>query len=65
MNIKRNICNYNCPVCKKSGKLPNLLGRFHLINETQCMCNGCNTIFDKTLFYKNTFIEAINVKKQN
>ena len=25
--------NYNCPVCIDSGKLPNIAGRFFLINE--------------------------------
>jgi len=44
-------CNYYCPVCKKSGKLPNIAGRFFLINDTQCKCNGCNTVFDKSEYY--------------
>ncbi len=43
--------NANCPVCIKSGKLPNLAGRFFLINDKQCKCNGCHTIFDKNKFY--------------
>ena len=49
--IKNNNCNYNCTVCKASGKVPNMNGRFFLINDTQCQCNGCNTIFEKDLFY--------------
>jgi hypothetical protein len=44
-------CNYHCPVCKASGRTPNIAGRFFIINETQCQCNGCNTIFEKDLFY--------------
>ena len=44
--------NYNCPVCQESGKLPNIAGRFFIINQTECQCNGCNTIFDKNRFYK-------------
>lgn len=44
-------CNYNCPVCKSTGATPNMAGRFFIINETQCQCNGCNTIFEKTMFY--------------
>jgi hypothetical protein len=45
--------NYNCPVCMSSkNKLPNLAGRFHIINETQCQCNGCKTIYPKKKFYK-------------
>uniref|UniRef100_A0A6C0JWW7 Uncharacterized protein n=1 Tax=viral metagenome TaxID=1070528 RepID=A0A6C0JWW7_9ZZZZ len=44
-------CNYHCPVCKSSGATPNMAGRFFIINETQCQCNGCNTIFEKHMFY--------------
>ena len=47
-----NPVNYDCPVCKSTGKLPNIAGKFHLINETQCQCNGCQTIFDKATYYK-------------
>ena len=59
--FKRNICNYDCSVCQKSGKLPNLLGRFYIINESECKCNGCNTVYDKKLFFNNYLTEAINV----
>lgn len=44
-------CNYYCPVCKASEKLPTISGRFFLINATQCQCNACNTVFQKELFY--------------
>jgi len=44
--------NYNCPVCRDTQQLPNIAGRFFIINETQCQCNGCNTVFDKKLFYQ-------------
>ena len=44
-------CNYHCPVCRSSSSLPNMAGRFFIINETQCQCNGCNTIYEKELFY--------------
>lgn len=50
--------NYNCPTCKKTGKLPNIAGRFFIINDSQCKCNGCGTIFPKSLFYKD--IDTIN-----
>jgi ribosomal 30S subunit maturation factor RimM len=40
-----NACNYHCSVCMATGKVPNIAGRFHLINETQCKCNGCQTVF--------------------
>ncbi len=47
----KNPVNYSCPVCSKSKKIPNAGGRFFLINDKECQCNGCKTIFDKTLFY--------------
>ena len=47
------VSNYDCPVCKKLGKLPNLAGKFFLINEKECKCSGCDTIFDKKKFYKD------------
>jgi hypothetical protein len=37
--------NYNCPVCRKTGKPPNAAGRFFLLNEYEWQCNGCNEIF--------------------
>lgn len=48
-----NPVNAECPVCKETKKVPNLTGRFFIINETECKCNGCNTIFPKSQFYKN------------
>uniref|UniRef100_A0A6C0HHE0 Uncharacterized protein n=1 Tax=viral metagenome TaxID=1070528 RepID=A0A6C0HHE0_9ZZZZ len=45
------VCNYHCPICKTTGAMPNIAGRFFIINDTQCQCNGCNTIFEKDLFY--------------
>ena len=48
-----NPVNAMCPVCKETKKLPNLNGRFFIINETECKCNGCNTIFPKLQFYKS------------
>jgi hypothetical protein len=45
-----------------SNKLPNIAGRFFLINESECQCNGCNTVFDKKHFYKKQVVNAINVK---
>jgi len=62
--IDKNKCNYNCPVCKLSGKIPNKAGRFFIINNTQCQCNACNTIYPKHLFYKNINLEvARSIKK--
>ena len=50
--------NYDCPVCQKSGKLPNIAGRFFIINNKECKCNGCNTIFEKSKFYKPVVFDA-------
>ncbi len=38
--------NYDCEVCKKTGRPPNMLGRFIKINDFQKQCNGCKTIVD-------------------
>jgi hypothetical protein len=54
--------NYNCPVCINSGKLPNIAGRFFLINEQECQCNGCSTKFPKEQFYKNVQHDTVNCK---
>lgn len=56
-----NTCNYHCPVCMASGKLPNIAGRFHLINETQCKCNGCNTVFEKNIVYRPVVTNAEHI----
>jgi len=53
-----NPVNENCPVCQKSGKLPNLAGRFFIINSTECQCNGCKAIFDKNKFFKQVVTDA-------
>ncbi len=45
-------CNYNCPTCKSTGKLPNLEGKFFIINSNECQCNSCYTIYDKSIIYK-------------
>ena len=48
-----NLCNYNCPVCKKTDKIPNIAGRFFILDESFCQCNACKTVFEKHLFYKD------------
>ena len=50
--------NYDCPVCQQSGKLPNIAGRFFIINLIQCKCNGCNTVFEKNRFYKQVVFDV-------
>ena len=55
----RNV-NYDCPVCMSSGRLPNAAGRFFIINQTQCQCNGCNSIYEKSRFYKTEFTPPLS-----
>ena len=45
--------NYYCPKCMEEGKynIPNIAGRFHIINESQCQCNGCGSVFKKTDYF--------------
>ena len=50
--------NYDCPVCQKSGKLPNIAGKFFIISLTECKCNGCGSIFEKSRFYKQVVFDA-------
>ena len=39
--------NYDCSVCKQNNRLPNLLGKFVIINTTEYQCNSCETIFKR------------------
>jgi len=48
---QRNGVNYHCPVCKSSGKIPNLVGKFIEINKEHFKCNGCNNLFNKKSIY--------------
>jgi hypothetical protein len=45
-------CNYNCPTCQKSGRTPNMAGRFFIINDLECKCNACDSIFPKERYFK-------------
>jgi len=56
--VEPNKVNYGCPKCTNSGKMPNIGGRFHIINETECQCNGCKTIYLKSRFYKTVVENA-------
>ena len=51
-NIIKNV-NYNCPICMEEGNLPNLAGRFYIINNNMCQCNGCNIVYPKNWFFKD------------
>lgn len=42
----------------ETGKVPNIAGRFHLINETQCQCNGCRTVFEKEIIFRPVVLSA-------
>ena len=53
--------NYHCPVCQSTGRTPNIAGRFFIINLTQCKCNGCSTVFEKTRFYKQVVFDVTAV----
>jgi hypothetical protein len=54
--------NYNCPVCSKTGALPNIAGRFFIINEKECQCNGCGSNFPKEQFYKSVADDTTSSK---
>jgi hypothetical protein len=48
---ERNGVNHDCPVCKNTKKVPNLVGRFILINEYQYKCSGCDSLFNKNTIF--------------
>lgn len=52
--------NYQCPTCmgKKANVIPNMAGRFFIINDKECQCNGCKTIYPKEQFYKPVINDA-------
>ena len=56
-----NTCNYNCNVCMLSGKDPTISGRFFIINDTQCKCNGCGTVFEKSVIYRPVITDASKI----
>jgi recombinational DNA repair protein RecR len=39
--------NYDCLTCRQTQNVPNLLGKFVVLNETEYQCNSCNTIYKK------------------
>lgn len=64
-NNARNLCNYHCPECQKTGKIPNIAGRFFIIDEQHCKCNACNTVFDKKDFYKDIRMTCVENNESN
>ena len=62
--LSNNKCNYDCPNCQKSGKEPNIAGRFFIINDLECKCNACDAVFPKEKFYK-TVVEGEPVKENS
>ena len=59
---KQNPVNYNCPKCKQIGKTPNMGGKFFLINEYECKCNGCDSVYPKEQFYKRVVTNSLALK---
>lgn len=50
---EQNAVNYHCPVCKSSNKIPNLVGKFILVNEHNFKCNGCNHTFNANIIHSS------------
>lgn len=47
-STKRHACNYYCEICKKTGQLPNILGKFIIEHETgKVTCTGCKNVFKR------------------
>jgi hypothetical protein len=44
-NTTRIKTNYECEVCRSTGRPPNMLGKFIKINDEQSQCNGCGTTY--------------------
>jgi hypothetical protein len=61
LSNNNNLCNYHCPVCQKTDKIPNIAGRFFILDEQFCQCNACKTVFEKTRFYKDVGGDTANV----
>ena len=40
-------CNYHCNICKKTGRVPNMAGRFYTVGENQYQCSGCMVVFER------------------
>lgn len=58
-NPKRRIaCNYYCKVCKQTDKLPNILGKFVIMEDGRMSCTGCKNEFTKeesSKYFANDF----------
>jgi len=44
-NTQRIKTNYECGVCRSTGRPPNILGRFIKIDDEQSQYNGCGTTY--------------------
>lgn len=44
---KREACNYACKPCRKTNKIPNILGKFVIQDNGSVLCTGCNQVFAK------------------
>lgn len=56
-------CNYDCPICQKSGNIPNLLGRFILIENDKMKCTGCNNLFTREELAKQLGNKVLYVER--
>lgn len=54
--------NYYCLVCMESGINPNIAGRFYIMNNNLCQCNGCKQIFNKSEIYKGEIYKSKPIK---
>lgn len=44
--------NNDCPVCMKDkNAIPNKGGRFFIVDDEHCVCNGCGNKFKKSEYY--------------
>lgn len=55
----QNAVNYNCKVCMKKGELPNINGRFIILdwNPNVCECTGCHNRFRTQDYFFDVFHE--------
>lgn len=59
-NFHRIKSNYECNVCMSSGRPPNMLGRFIKMNDTQVVCNGCNTMYNIAPVCEDPIIQVVS-----
>ena len=63
-STERQACNYYCKVCKSSGGVPNILGRFIILDNKNIFCTGCKSEFPKDELNKFTDFEVVYVERK-